>query len=42
VHYPSIRHFCDMLAAEDYQEVNRKYRLAVSLFFFFFSPDFSV
>ncbi|KAL3476743.1 hypothetical protein BJX99DRAFT_227250 [Aspergillus californicus] len=27
VHYPSIRHFCDMLAAEDYQEVNRKYRL---------------
>ncbi|KAL2868785.1 uncharacterized protein BJX67DRAFT_37181 [Aspergillus lucknowensis] len=28
VHYPSIRHFCDMLAAEDYQEVNRKYRLA--------------
>lgn len=30
VHYPSIRHFCDMLAAEDYQEVNRKYRLGVS------------
>ncbi|KAL3454614.1 hypothetical protein BJX65DRAFT_4866 [Aspergillus insuetus] len=28
VHYPSIKHFCDMLAAEDYQEVNRKYRLA--------------
>ncbi|KAL4952157.1 hypothetical protein BDW69DRAFT_168317 [Aspergillus filifer] len=27
VHYPSIRHFCDMLAGEDYQEVNRKYRL---------------
>ncbi|KAL2828314.1 hypothetical protein BJY01DRAFT_132790 [Aspergillus pseudoustus] len=28
VHYPSIKHFCDMLAADDYQEVNRKYRLA--------------
>ncbi|KAI9374798.1 hypothetical protein BJX61DRAFT_532065 [Aspergillus egyptiacus] len=27
VHYPSIRHFCDMLASEEYQEVNRKYRL---------------
>ncbi|KAL4929170.1 uncharacterized protein BDV17DRAFT_262013 [Aspergillus undulatus] len=27
VHYPSIRHFCDMLAGEDYQEVNRRYRL---------------
>ncbi|RDW70686.1 uncharacterized protein DSM5745_08197 [Aspergillus mulundensis] len=27
VHYPSIRHFCDMLSGEDYQEVNRKYRL---------------
>ncbi|EEP82284.1 conserved hypothetical protein [Uncinocarpus reesii 1704] len=27
VHYPSIRHFCDMLAGEDYQEINSKYRL---------------
>ncbi|KAL4884476.1 hypothetical protein BJY04DRAFT_182586 [Aspergillus karnatakaensis] len=27
VHYPSLRHFCDMLAGEDYQEVNRKHRL---------------
>ncbi|KAL4791390.1 hypothetical protein BDV19DRAFT_393135 [Aspergillus venezuelensis] len=27
VHYPSIKHFCDMLAGGDYQEVNRKYRL---------------
>ncbi|KAL4861458.1 hypothetical protein BDV12DRAFT_180271 [Aspergillus spectabilis] len=27
VHYPSLRHFCDMLAGEDYQEVNRSYRL---------------
>ena len=26
-HYPTIRHFVDMLAAEDYQEVNRKDRL---------------
>jgi len=30
VHYPSIRAFCDMAAGEDYQEVNRKYRLPVS------------
>jgi hypothetical protein len=30
VHYPSIRHFCDMLAGEDYQEINEKYRLSVS------------
>lgn len=30
VHYPSIRHFCDMLAGEDYQEINAKYRLKVS------------
>ncbi|KAF9889536.1 hypothetical protein FE257_007246 [Aspergillus nanangensis] len=28
VHYPSIRHFCDMLAGEDYQAINEKYRLA--------------
>ncbi|OOQ84265.1 hypothetical protein PEBR_33935 [Penicillium brasilianum] len=28
VHYPSIRHFCDMLAGEDYQEINEKYRLS--------------
>ncbi|KAL4802829.1 hypothetical protein BDV18DRAFT_61641 [Aspergillus unguis] len=27
VHYPSIRHFCDMLASDDYQEVNRRHRL---------------
>ncbi|EEA26376.1 hypothetical protein TMatcc_005357 [Talaromyces marneffei ATCC 18224] len=27
VHYPSIRHFCDMLAGEDYQAINEKYRL---------------
>ncbi|KAG8627658.1 hypothetical protein KVT40_005141 [Elsinoe batatas] len=27
VHYPSIRHFCDMAAGEDYQEINQKYRL---------------
>jgi hypothetical protein len=26
-HYPSISHFADMLAGEDYQEVNRKYRV---------------
>ena len=26
-HYPSIRHFVDMVAAEDYQEVNRRERL---------------
>lgn len=26
-HYPSIRHFADMLAARDYQEVNKKYRV---------------
>lgn len=30
VHYPSIRHFCDMLAGEDYQAINEKYRLSVS------------
>ncbi|KAK2742617.1 hypothetical protein FQN55_007736 [Onygenales sp. PD_40] len=27
VHYPSIRHFCDMLAGQDYQEINAKHRL---------------
>ncbi|KAF2233415.1 hypothetical protein EV356DRAFT_468599 [Viridothelium virens] len=27
VHYASIRHFCDMLAGPDYQEINAKYRL---------------
>jgi hypothetical protein len=26
-HYPSIPHFIDMLASEDYQEVNHQYRL---------------
>ena len=30
VHYPSIRHFCDMVAGEDYQEINHKHRLGVS------------
>ncbi|MCJ1251770.1 hypothetical protein MMC30_009008 [Trapelia coarctata] len=28
VHYPSLRAFCDMLAGDDYQEINVKYRLA--------------
>ncbi|KAJ5727249.1 hypothetical protein N7493_005069 [Penicillium malachiteum] len=28
VHYPSIRHFCDMLAGEDYQAINGKHRLS--------------
>ncbi len=32
VHYPSIQHFCDMLAGEDYQAINEKYRLSVSTF----------
>ena len=27
VHYPSLLAFCDMLAGEDYQEINRRYRL---------------
>ncbi|PGH02834.1 hypothetical protein GX51_04446 [Blastomyces parvus] len=27
VHYPSIRHFCDMLASEEYQDINSKHRL---------------
>jgi len=26
-HYPSILHFADMLASEDYQEVNHRYRV---------------
>ena len=26
-HYPSITHFADMLASDDYQEVNHKYRV---------------
>ncbi|EME81518.1 uncharacterized protein MYCFIDRAFT_121131, partial [Pseudocercospora fijiensis CIRAD86] len=26
-HYPSIRHFMDMLGSEDYQEVNQKHRV---------------
>jgi len=30
VHYPSIKHFCDMAAGEDYQEINKKHRLDVS------------
>ena len=29
VHYPSISHFCDMLAGDDYQAINEKYRLSV-------------
>ncbi|CAD0093674.1 unnamed protein product [Aureobasidium vineae] len=27
VHYASIKHFCDMLAGEDYQAINEKFRL---------------
>lgn len=30
VHYASIKHFCDMLAGEDYQAINEKFRLPVS------------
>ncbi|CRG89283.1 Protein TSD2 [Talaromyces islandicus] len=30
VHYPSIRHFCDMLAGQDYQKINEKHRLKAS------------
>lgn len=26
-HYPSIQHFTEMLASEDYQEINHRYRL---------------
>ena len=26
-HYPSVKHFADMLASEDYQEANHKYRV---------------
>lgn len=26
-HYPSLDHFADMLASEDYQDVNKKYRV---------------
>jgi hypothetical protein len=26
-HYPSLRHFAEMLGAEDYQEVNKRYRV---------------
>lgn len=36
VHYPSIRHFCDMLAGDDYQEINKKHRLSVRIFSFSF------
>ncbi|KAJ6072977.1 hypothetical protein N7467_011062 [Penicillium canescens] len=28
VHYPSIRHFCDMLAGDDYQRINEEHRLS--------------
>lgn len=31
VHYPSIKHFCDMLAGEDYQAINDEFRLPVSV-----------
>lgn len=31
VHYASIKHFCDMLAGEDYQAINEKFRLPVSI-----------
>jgi hypothetical protein len=31
VHYASIKGFCDMLAGEDYQAINEKYRLSVSV-----------
>jgi len=31
VHYASIKHFADMLAGEDYQAINEKYRLQVSV-----------
>jgi len=27
VHYPSLRHFIDMAADEEYQKVNKKHRL---------------
>lgn len=30
VHYPSIKHFCDMAAGKDYQAINDEYRLPVS------------
>lgn len=29
-HYPSFEHFMDMLASDDYQEINHRYRLPVS------------
>lgn len=32
VHYPSIRHFIDMANDEEYQKVNKKHRLGVSVF----------
>lgn len=31
VHYASIKHFCDMLAGEDYQAINEKFRLPVCI-----------
>lgn len=31
VHYASIKHFADMLAGDDYQAINEKYRLQVSV-----------
>jgi hypothetical protein len=37
VHYPSIRHFCDMLAGDDYQRINEEHRLSVSFVFSLFS-----
>jgi len=26
-HYPSLDHFADMIASEDYQDVNKRYRI---------------
>lgn len=26
-HYPSLEHFCDMAGSQDYQEVNRRFRM---------------
>jgi hypothetical protein len=33
VHYPSIEKFCDMVAGDDYQAINEKFRLPVSFWF---------
>ena len=26
-HYPSLKHFADMIASEDYQDVNKRFRV---------------